>query len=409
MIKENAPMVVNVSNNNIAILTNSANMSADDFNTDISFHLGLLYNNIKRINITFYKQEFRIKNRSHLLNLGSCGIDIRFNHLICDFCMYEKAAWLKQFQHTDHRNPVFTIKCYSPPALYGTDLVDVNDTDFNCTVVEQCPSGCKCVETYSSKLLTVTCNGANFSSTLPDEAPSQFKEIHINIKNTPLEVLEPRPYLNKVTILDISQNKIKFIDEHTLPYLNKIKTVCLNGNLLNYLPKKLKSMSFTNLTTLKLDGNPFKCDCHSLWMKKWLLTHTGQIPNQDTILCRSGIPMTETNDANFLCSEPLSFDIVLSIVFGASLLIMIIGLMVRRNWTHIQVLLKPTSTYTVSERRLGQTWNMISFCHTAVMTMTLSTKKSFLDWKATTLLSGSVETIVISLLDGPSPITLYQT
>ena len=311
-------------------------MSADDFNTNISFHLDLLYNNIKRINITFYKQEFRITNRSNLLNLGSCGIDIRFNHLFCDCYMYEMAAWLKQFQHdTDHRNPVFTIKCYSPSALYGTDLVD--DTGFNCTVVEQCPSGCKCAETYSSKLLTVTCNGANFSSTLPDEVPSQFKEININIKNTPLEVLEPRPYLNKVTIFDILQNKIKFIDEHTLPYLNKIKTVCLNDNLLNYLPKKLKSMSFTNLTTLKLDGNPFKCDCHSLWMKKWLLTHTGQIPNQDKILCRSGIPMTDTNDANFLCSEPLSFDIVLSIVFGASLLIMIIGLMVRWNWTHIQV------------------------------------------------------------------------
>ena len=337
MLKENARIVINVAYNNIAILTNSANMTADDFKNK-RFHLDLLNNSITRLNFTYYKQAFRITSISQFKNLWNCSIDVRFNPLICDCSMYKVATLLKLFwKQMDLHNPVFAITCNSPPKLHGTKLVEVNAIDFNCTVAEQCPPGCSCMETIFLELLTVTCDGSDTS--LPDEVPAQFKTINIHIKNTPLQVLEPRTYLNNVKVLDVSQNKIKSIHPLVVPYLNTSRTVLLNDNLLSYLPNTFKSMDFTNLTTLALDGNPFKCDCHSLWMKTWLHDHKNHIPNQDKILCPSGIPLTETKDTNFLCSEPFSFDVVLSIAFGASLLLIIIGLMVRLNWTYIQVLL----------------------------------------------------------------------
>ena len=71
-------------------------------------------------------------------------------------------------------------------------------------------------------------------------------------------------------------------------------------------------------------------------MKKWLRQHKEHIPNQDIILCSTGIPIIATNDADFLC---LSIDIILSIAFGSVLLLILMGYLVRLNWTHIQILL----------------------------------------------------------------------
>ena len=133
------------------------------------------------------------------------------------------------------------------------------------------------------------------------------------------------------------------IDPDLVSQLDRIQTVYLNDNRLSYMPQQIETITFTNLTLLTLDGNPFKCDCHSLWFKNWLLKQKAHIPNQDRILCTTGNPVVDTKDSDFVCSEskagPLSVDDLLAMAFGTVLLIVIITVVICINWTNIQVLL----------------------------------------------------------------------
>lgn len=322
----------------ISKLTNSANLTIGDFNRKKNFMLEAMHNNFTRINVTYYLQLFHVTYIGQLFNLWNCAFDIRFNPLICDCSMYRLALMIKSFRFMDPNNPVFSTTCYTPLDLRGMKLYSVPDTDFNCTVDEKCPSGCSCTETVSLSLLTVDCGTSYSKRKLPQELPS-FKIIHIYIKSSTLQVLEPRSYLKNVSVLDISQNKLMIIQPQVISQLGMVQTVFLNDNLLKYMPQELTTINFTHLSILTLAGNPFECDCHSLWFKKWLLQHQNHVPNQDKILCPKGKPITETKDSDFVCTDPFDKNFIWAIAFGVLFILIIIALIVRSNWTHIQVLL----------------------------------------------------------------------
>ena len=349
MLQQSKPMIINFAHNNITTITNSANITADFFDSK-RFHLNLLYNNITGIDVTYFEQLFNITNTT-IGYFHNCSFDVRFNPFICDCSILEPAHILKYYLYpNDTVNPVFNVKCASPPALNGMDIIVVKDTDFNCSVVDQCPRGCSCIKTISLQLLTISCRNSAFGEHLPDEIPTNetFHKTHIHIQNTPLKVLEWRKYLRTVSILDLAHNDIETIDERVIQAFPNLDAIFLNDNSLKHLPKWFQNITFrnsnrdgnnsSNLTSLRIDGNLFKCDCHALWMKTWLLDHKEHIPYQDRILCNTGIPVIETKDGDFLCTR-ISIEIILSIAFGASLLLVFIGQLVRLNWTHIQVLM----------------------------------------------------------------------
>ena len=337
MVDYNVTVIVNVSFNRISHCTNEANLTLGDFNKNKSFDVEAMHNNITRINITYYRRLFNITNILQLYNLWNCGIDIRFNPLICDCAIYEVALLFRIFRFMDPNNPVFSIACYNPPALRGMKLYLVPDNDFNCTVAERCPRACSCIETIGLSLLTVTCGQPYTASSLPEELPF-FSEIHLNFKDSELSAIERRSYLTNVTKLDISQNKVKVIDPSIIPQLDMIQLVYLSENLLSYLPQQMKAMNFTRLSAVTLDGNPFKCDCHSLWLKKWLLKEKGRIPNEDKILCTTtGIPIVDTDDSDFVCSKPLPVNLVLFVTAAAVFILVIVPFVLYIQWTRIQV------------------------------------------------------------------------
>ena len=53
--------------------------------------------------------------------------------------------------------------------------------------------------------------------------------------------------------------------------LPEVRVLHVDDNWLTSLGPDLAGLS--RLTDLRLAGNPFRCDCRSLWMKDWLLGH----------------------------------------------------------------------------------------------------------------------------------------
>lgn len=338
MLNETSEVFVNVSFNKISQVTNSANLTISEISRKERFLVQLMHNNFTKINVTYYTQLFHVTNILQLYNLWNCGIDVRFNPLICDCYMYHVALMMRLFRHMDPNNPVFSITCYTPQALRGMRLYSVPDTDFNCTVDDKCPIGCSCTETISVPLMTVVCGASYSEKSLPREIPG-LKTTHIYIKNTNLQILESRPYLKNVSVLDVSQNKLDIIDARVISELGNIQRVYLNDNLLKYMPEKLDNVNLKHTSILTLDGNPFKCDCHSLWFKRWLLKHQNLVPNQNKVLCTTGTPVTHAKDSDFICAEPFAVKFCLAIAFSVLFVLILILLVVRGNWTHIQVLL----------------------------------------------------------------------
>ena len=337
MLHETSKVFVNVSYNNISQVTNSANLTIAEISKNESFGVQAMHNNVTRINVTYYIQLFHVTNIFQLYNLWNCGIDVRFNPLICDCSMYHVALMLRLFRHMDPNNPVFSITCYTPQALRGMRLYSVPDTDFNCTIDDKCPIGCSCTETISVPLMTIVCGASYSEKSLPREIPG-LKTTQIYIKSTNLQVLEWRPYLKNVSVLDVSQNKLSIIDARVVSELGEIQRVYLNDNLLKYMPEEFDKVTLKHTSILTLDGNPFKCDCHSLWFKRWLLKHQNLVPNQNKVLCTTGTPVTHTKDSDFICAEPFDVKFCLAIAFSVLFVFMLILLVVRYNWIHIQVL-----------------------------------------------------------------------
>ena len=56
-----------------------------------------------------------------------------------------------------------------------------------------------------------------------------------------------------------------------LLYMPELRLLHMDDNWLTSLTSEFRSLE--QLQELRLAGNPFRCDCHTLWMKDWLLTH----------------------------------------------------------------------------------------------------------------------------------------
>ena len=57
----------------------------------------------------------------------------------------------------------------------------------------------------------------------------------------------------------------------------------------------LQVESLSPLVTLTLSDNRFECNCTTLWMKQWLITHRHQVLDIDQILCASGQPQGQVS------------------------------------------------------------------------------------------------------------------
>ncbi|XP_060607916.1 protein toll-like [Ruditapes philippinarum] len=323
LLYSNIRLMVNASFNRITGVTNSLNVSINDISSSSSILAILLHNNITRLNTEYYFKKFNVTHPfPQLLRLWNSGFDARFNPFICDCSLYPLSEALRNFYKMDPDNPVFSITCGSPRALDGMMVRKVNEDQFNCSVTQNCPESCTCTETIALDLVTIRCNDDYLGSDLPTSFPAAGK-LHIDMKSTQMTKLSSRTYLQNVTVLDVSGCSITDIDPSIVNTLDGgiIKTIFLHDNNLKYIPRTFQSLNFTEGEILTIDGNPFICDCHSLWMKKWLLSNKNHVVYQDKIKCTAGSdadrPVITIPDNQFTCGTGLSLKDVFIITLGS--------------------------------------------------------------------------------------------
>jgi Leucine-rich repeat (LRR) protein len=72
---------------------------------------------------------------------------------------------------------------------------------------------------------------------------------------------------HRLQYLDLSSNRLQFIDMTIINYLTNLKQLYLNSNMLRTLTNNI---TFPNNFHLKLSSNPFECDCRIRWLRNAL-------------------------------------------------------------------------------------------------------------------------------------------
>ncbi|KAL3882136.1 hypothetical protein ACJMK2_028507 [Sinanodonta woodiana] len=73
-----------------------------------------------------------------------------------------------------------------------------------------------------------------------------------------------------IETLLISNNRIQAVSSHAFESLLNLRFLDLSYNRISFLQETALTTSFSSVKPfVKLQGNPFRCDCNMKWMKKW--------------------------------------------------------------------------------------------------------------------------------------------
>ena len=274
----------------------------------------------------------------------SYSIKLNGNPLACDCIMSAVAQEVKKLvQSRPHiRSRFSTWKCHWPQRLKNRMILEIEEDQW--IVREEkgntkCPVQCICLERCSDRRMIVDCERRNLTE-VPSVVPQGLVEL--NLEANAIQSVPAYPYMVNVTILRLTNNQIKSLTASTLERLENIEILLLDANQLATLPREIKTLKFT---TLALDGNLFKCDCTTKWMKDWLVKEKNRIKNIERVLCNSehvyGKPMYSLPDDQFICPDQLNEQnagIVATCILGALLaLVMIVAVLIYKYNGEVKV------------------------------------------------------------------------
>lgn len=212
-------------------------------------------------------------------------IDMSGNLLLCDCNILLLSRWLRDLLQRDTRiqsEQFYTWKCAAPTELKGKPILSVDENQFKCQRnLENCPNGCLCFVRALDGTVVIDCKGRNLTA-VPPKVPRG--RIELKLEDNNIREIPPYPYMENVTALYLTHNKIQVLNESTVQRLTQIRVLYIDSNKLTDLPKNIKNVNFT---TLALHHNFFKCDCTTLWMKHWLQRKQSQILHIENVLCNS--------------------------------------------------------------------------------------------------------------------------
>ena len=228
----------------------------------------------------------------------------------------------------DHR--FFDWKCSTPPEQQGRALINITSNETYCLApdLDGCPPECKCYRRSNHQTTIVDCRSSHLKGKIHDQMPEGKLELWYSdncISEIP--TYSPESYIDRVIVLNVSNNKVKHLSEELIEVAQKLETLDLRYNHLTNLPKSISNLR--NLKWVSLTYNDLKCDCHSKPMKKWVMEHEDIIQYRDMLKCISGEEtklLMETTDEDFQCVIE-STDYKPLYLVGAALIISIIVVM----------------------------------------------------------------------------------
>ncbi|XP_061772190.1 slit homolog 2 protein isoform X4 [Nerophis ophidion] len=185
-------------------------------------------------------------------------------------------------------------RCQSPYFLKEIPIQDVavqdfaceeGDGDSSCSPVLRCPPECSCLDTV------VRCSNKGLS-TLPKGLPVETTELYLDGNHFTQVPVELSDYKH-LTLIDLSNNQISTLSNHSLSNMSELLTFILSYNRLRCIPvrafdglKSLRLLSLhgndislipegafkdlSSLSHLALGANPLHCDCHMQWLSDWV-------------------------------------------------------------------------------------------------------------------------------------------
>lgn len=261
-------------------------------------------NNFTTINIEGFNNT---KRAMFQLLLSVYKIDMTGNPLLCDCKILDLVRWLRNWMRIDARARVrprhfSSWKCAAPIELKDKAILSVDEDQFKCQRnLKNCPTQCLCFIRALDGTVVVDCKGSNLLI-MPRKIPRGQTELHF--QNNNIREIPPYPYLENVTALYLTHNKIERLNESTVERFQRIKILFMDSNKLTSLPRNIENVSFA---TLALHHNFFPCDCKTKWMKNWLQRQQAHIKNINNVLCNSknaqGQAIYTLPDEEFVCKE----------------------------------------------------------------------------------------------------------
>uniref|UniRef100_A0A3B5KZ23 Slit homolog 2 (Drosophila) n=1 Tax=Xiphophorus couchianus TaxID=32473 RepID=A0A3B5KZ23_9TELE len=160
-------------------------------------------------------------------------------------------------------------RCQNPYFLKEIPIQDVAVQDFacedgevDCSPVLRCPAECSCLDTV------VRCSNKGLTA-LPKGLPKETTEL--DLSNNQISTLSNHSLSNMSELLTLilSYNRLRCIPVRAFDGLKSLRLLSLHGNDISLIPEgAFKDLS--SLSHLALGANPLYCDCHLQWLSDWV-------------------------------------------------------------------------------------------------------------------------------------------
>uniref|UniRef100_A0A7N9B1V9 Slit homolog 2 (Drosophila) n=1 Tax=Mastacembelus armatus TaxID=205130 RepID=A0A7N9B1V9_9TELE len=198
--------------------------------------------------------------------LHSLSTNLLANPFNCNCHLAWLGDWLRR-KRIVTGNP----RCQSPYFLKEIPIQDVAVQDFacedgndenSCSPVLRCPAECSCLDTV------VRCSNKGLT-TLPKGLPKETTEL--DLSNNQISTLSNHSLSNMSELLTLilSYNRLRCIPVRAFDGLKSLRLLSLHGNDISLIPEgAFKDLS--SLSHLALGANPLYCDCHMQWLSDWV-------------------------------------------------------------------------------------------------------------------------------------------
>ena len=243
-------------------------------------------------------------------------------------------------------------KCMYPSYWAGIPLMQISEYEYDITCGEnlmQCADECFCHHSWKlDDAVVANCShgSTHALSALPEKLPNHTS--HLILSHNNIEMLcHTHSYLNNISLLDLSWNKIYKICSNVLIemvdlkhliltnnmiqdidldlQLSSLSILFLDNNVLEKLPNSIQNIQ--NLETIRITGNKLRCDCDTYWMTAWLITSISIVEDPYSLICFSGKGrgkrLIDLHQDDVGCYDPLIYALV-----GLGVAFVLIGILV---------------------------------------------------------------------------------
>ncbi|CAG9789760.1 unnamed protein product [Diatraea saccharalis] len=246
-------------------------------------------------------------------------------------------AWLGAWLRARHLAP--DAVCHAPQPLHAANIHHLETADFKCTPEDKgclapdyCPAQCTCTGTV------VRCSRAQLT-TLPANIPRQTTELYLESNEITSISAEQVRHLTQLQRLDLSNNRISVLANHTFQGLSKLSTLIVSYNRLRCVQRdalkgltqlRVLSLHGNNISMLAdgvfrdlesishvaLGSNPLYCDCGLRWLSEWVRS-AGEYVEPGIARCADPPTMRDklllsTQTSAFTCRGKFYIDIELT-------------------------------------------------------------------------------------------------